>query len=202
MAFTRKMLKALGIEDEKIEQIIEAHTEVTDGLKEQIETFRADADRLKTVEAELEELKAKGDDGLADKYEKLEKEFKEYRASVETKAEMEAKEKAFRELLQGIIKDTHIDTVIDTRKAQAIIAEMEMADGKIANPDAISEAVRSNWGGYVATTTTKKAGAETPPANNGGTTLTKEQIAQIPDPVARRAAIAQNIEIFSKKSEE
>jgi hypothetical protein len=34
MALTRKMLKAMGIEEEKIEQIIEAHAETVDGLKE------------------------------------------------------------------------------------------------------------------------------------------------------------------------
>ena len=33
MALTRKMLKAMGIEDDKIDQIIEAHTETVDGLK-------------------------------------------------------------------------------------------------------------------------------------------------------------------------
>ena len=33
MALTRKMLKAMGIEDEKIEQIIEEHVESIDGLK-------------------------------------------------------------------------------------------------------------------------------------------------------------------------
>ena len=40
MALTRKMLKAMGIEEEKIDQIIEAHTETVDALK-------ADRDKLK-----------------------------------------------------------------------------------------------------------------------------------------------------------
>ena len=33
MALTRKMLKAMGIEEDKIEQIIEAHSETVDSLK-------------------------------------------------------------------------------------------------------------------------------------------------------------------------
>ena len=33
MAFTRKMLKAMNIEDEKIDQIIDAHSETVDALK-------------------------------------------------------------------------------------------------------------------------------------------------------------------------
>ena len=36
MALSRKMLSAMGIEAEKIEQIIEAHTETVSGLKDQI----------------------------------------------------------------------------------------------------------------------------------------------------------------------
>ena len=33
MSLTRKMLKAMGIEEEKIDQIIEAHSETVDSLK-------------------------------------------------------------------------------------------------------------------------------------------------------------------------
>ena len=57
MALTRKMLKAMGIEEEKIEQIIEAHAETVDTLKEQRDTFKADADKLAEVQKELDEAK-------------------------------------------------------------------------------------------------------------------------------------------------
>ena len=58
MALTRKYLKALGIEDEKIEQIIEAHTETVDGLKNERDGFKASADKLAEVQKELDGLKA------------------------------------------------------------------------------------------------------------------------------------------------
>ena len=35
MSFTRRFLSALGIEAEKIDEIINAHIEVVDGLKEE-----------------------------------------------------------------------------------------------------------------------------------------------------------------------
>lgn len=44
MALTRKMLKAMGIEDEKIDQIIDAHTETVEGLKDQVSSYKADHD--------------------------------------------------------------------------------------------------------------------------------------------------------------
>ncbi|MEE8717538.1 MAG: hypothetical protein SOI24_10925 [Coriobacteriales bacterium] len=36
MALTRKMLRAMGIEDEKADEIIEAHAETVDALKQRI----------------------------------------------------------------------------------------------------------------------------------------------------------------------
>ena len=70
MAFTRKMLKALGIEDDKIEQIIEAHTEVTDALKADRDKYKEDAEQLPHVQDELDKLKEKVDkkDPYEDKY--------------------------------------------------------------------------------------------------------------------------------------
>ena len=69
MAFTRKMLKAMGIEDEKIDQIIDAHSETVDALKADRDTYKEDAAKLAAVQKELDELKAKGDDGYKAKYE-------------------------------------------------------------------------------------------------------------------------------------
>ena len=63
MAFTRKMLKAMGIEDEKIDQIIDAHSETVDALKADRDAYKEDAAKLAAVQKELDELKAKGDDG-------------------------------------------------------------------------------------------------------------------------------------------
>ncbi len=36
MALTRKFLAALGIEDDKVDEIIQAHTETVNGLKDEI----------------------------------------------------------------------------------------------------------------------------------------------------------------------
>ena len=43
MSLTRKMLKAMGIEEEKIDQIIEAHSETVDSLKADRDTYKEDA---------------------------------------------------------------------------------------------------------------------------------------------------------------
>jgi hypothetical protein len=57
MSLTRKMLRAMGIEDEKIDEIITAHTETVDALKEQRDQYKADAEKLPNVQKELQGLK-------------------------------------------------------------------------------------------------------------------------------------------------
>ena len=45
MAFTRKFLSAMGIEADKVDEIINAHIEVVDGLKEERDNFKKNADK-------------------------------------------------------------------------------------------------------------------------------------------------------------
>lgn len=45
VALTRKMLKAMGIEDEKVEQIIEEHVESVDGLKAERDRYKGGVPR-------------------------------------------------------------------------------------------------------------------------------------------------------------
>jgi hypothetical protein len=62
MAFTRKFLTAMGIESEKVDEIMAAHVEVTDALKAQINDSKDEADKLTKVQAELDKLKARQKD--------------------------------------------------------------------------------------------------------------------------------------------
>ena len=96
MSLTRKMLKAMGIEEEKAEQIIDAHVETVNALKEERNGYKADADKLKDVQKELDELKSKNDDGWKDKHDKLKSEFEKYKGEIEAKNVRAAKETAVR----------------------------------------------------------------------------------------------------------
>ena len=60
MAFTRKFLKALGLTEEQVDSVVEAHTETVDGLKSQMAGYKADAEKLEDVQKKLDDLKAKG----------------------------------------------------------------------------------------------------------------------------------------------
>ena len=79
MALTRKLLKGMGLTDEQVDTIIEAHTDTVDGLKADVSKYKTDAEKLSDVQKELDELKAKGDDGWKEKHDKLKGEFDTYK---------------------------------------------------------------------------------------------------------------------------
>ena len=198
MSLTRKMLKAMGIEEEKIDQIIEAHSETVDSLKADRDSYKEDAEKLKDVQKELDDLKAKGDDGWKEKHDRLKAEFDQYKNDVQEKETKAAKEAAYR----AILKDANLsEKGIEKAIKYAEWDKIELGeDGKLKGANDHIKAVREEWAEYVTTTTTTGARTSTPPANNGGKTgKTKEEIMAIRDPAVRQAEIAKNPEAFGLK---
>ena len=198
MSLTRKMLKAMGIEEEKIDQIIEAHSETVDSLKADRDSYKEDAEKLKDVQKELDDLKAKGDDGWKEKHDRLKEEFDQYKNDVQEKETKAAKEAAYR----AVLKDANLsEKGIEKAIKYAEWDKIELdADGKLKGANDHIKAVREEWAEYVTTTTTTGAKTSTPPANNGGKTgKTKEEIMAIRDPAVRQAEIAKNPEAFGLK---
>ena len=50
MALTRKLLKGMGLTDEQVDTIIEAHTDTVDGLKADVTRYKADAEKLPGIQ--------------------------------------------------------------------------------------------------------------------------------------------------------
>ena len=174
MSLTRKMLKAMGIEEEKIDQIIEAHSETVDSLKADRDSYKEDAEKLKDVQKELDDLKAKGDDGWKEKHDALKAEFDQYKNDVQAKETKAAKEAAYR----AILKDANLsEKGIEKAIKYAEWDKIELDEnGKLKGANDHIKAVREEWAEYVTTTTTTGAKTSTPPANNGGAKLTKAEI--------------------------
>lgn len=164
MALTRKMLKAMGVEEEKIDQIIEAHTETVDGLKNEAEKFRADAESLPKVQKELDELKAKGDDGYKKKYEDEHAAFEKYKGEQAAKETKSAKSAAYRELLKSAgVSEKRIDSILKVSDIDAVeLAE----DGKVKDAEKLTETIKTEWADFIVATQTQGAQTSNPPANN------------------------------------
>ena len=196
MALTRKMLKAMGIEDEKIDQIIDAHTETVDGLKEKLRQTEEAVKNLGEVQKELDELKASGEGNEAykTKYEKEKKAFDDYRKEVEGKAAAEAKEKAARAYFEekGI---TGANLEIAMRGCKDEISALELDGSTIKDAKALDSLIDGTFKGLVGQKKADGAGTSTPPGNGGGK-MSKEEIMKITDTAQRQKAIAENHELF------
>lgn len=201
MALTRKFLKAMGIEEEKIEQIIEAHGETVDALKEERDNYKADADKLADVQKKLtkaEETLAKKGDGetvLKEDFDKLKDEYDKYKAGIDAERLHTAKETAFRELLKAAgVSEKRIASVLKVTDIDGVEIDK---DGKIKDADKHTESVKKEWADFIETTTTQGAHTANPPANNGkGTGKTKEEIMAIKDGALRRQEMAANPHLF------
>ena len=197
MAFSRKMLKAMNIEEDKIEQIIDAHSETVDALKADRDAYKEDAAKLAAVQKELDELKAKGDDGYKAKYEAEKAAHDALKADIAAKETKKAKTDAYRELLKGAnIDEKRIATIL--RAEAPTIDKIELdADGKIKNAEQYTESIKSDWADFIVTQSAKGTNTATPPANGGtATTKTKEDILKIKDAGERQKAIAENPTLF------
>lgn len=173
MSLTRKMLKAMNIEEEKIDQIIEAHTETVDGFKDKVNEYKEKAEKYDGVKKELDELKEGGDDWQK-KYEKEHSDFEAYKTDVTAKETKRTKEHAIRELLKSAgVSEKRLDAVLKVTN----LDDFELdKDGKIKDADKHTETVKTEWADFIETTSTQGANTATPPTNNGGTKMTKADI--------------------------
>lgn len=202
MSLTRKALVAMGIEAEKIDQIIEMHTEVVDAIKAERDTakedakkFKADSDKLANVEKELTELKEKGEkpDAYKVKYEAIKEEFDAYKGEISAKETKAAKSKAYRDMLKEIgISEKRLDSVMRVADLDSI----ELEDGAIKGVEELKESAKSEWADFIESTGTVGAKTATPPSNTGGGTKSKKEIMAISNTAERQKAIAENHQLF------
>ena len=197
MALTRKMLKAMGIEDEKIDQIIEAHTETVDGLKEELTAAKDSGKALPALQKKLEdletELEAAKKDGWKDKHDSVKRDFDAYKRAQEAKETQTAKGNAYRALLKAAgVSEKRLETILKVTD----LDKVELEDGKIKDADKLTAAIKEEWGDFIVKTEASGASTATPPANGGGGTMTKEQILSIRDGAARRKAMAEHPQLF------
>lgn len=163
MALTRKLLKGMGLTEEQVDTIIEAHTETVDGLKADINKYKGDAEKLPTVQKELDNLKADGDGGYKEKYEKEKKAFEDFKMAQTAKETRKAKENAYREFLKSVgVSEKRIPSILKVTD----LDKLEMDGDKFKDADKLTESVKTEWADFIETSNTDGANTQNPPANN------------------------------------
>lgn len=192
MALTRKSLKAMGIEDEKIDQIIEDHSETVEALKQQRDRYQKEAEKVPSLEKELEAAKANEGDDFKEKYEAEREAFEAYKSEVKAKETQAQTEAMYKELLQ--------EAGIDSKRIASVLkvsdlSDVKIKDGEIVDKETIIEKIKNDWSDFIVSTDTKGAGVDTPPTT-GGAKMSKEEILKIKDAGERQKAMAENHEAF------
>ena len=197
MSLTRRMLKGMGLTEEQADTIIEAHTEVTDGLKDKLKVAEDKVSDYDAIQKKLEAYEAKGSDGYEEKFKKLQKDFDDYKADVTAKETKAAREKAAKEYFEGK-SITGANLSIAMRGARDEIGEIEFDEkGKIKDTSKLDALVKGEFASLVVTSSTRGAHTSAPPSNTGGgEKMTKADILKIKDAGERQAAIAENHELF------
>ena len=196
-SLTRKFLASIGLEEDKIDIIIEKHNEVCTEIKDERDKYKEDAEKLPAIQKELEEIKQKdaGVEPYKEKYDELQKEFDTFKADVEAKATTAKKETAFRHMLKDIgIPDKRIDSVL--KVSGKAVDDIELTDEGIKDEETLKAKLKEEWSDFIATTKTEGVPSANPPSSTGKNTMTKEQIRAIPDAQARQKAMLENPSLF------
>ena len=206
MALTRKFLTAMGIEGDKVDEIINAHVETVDGLKSDRDRYKEAFDNYEAEKKKAEELSTKVKDltkqledananDYKSKYDALKGEFDKFKDDIEAEKTNAAKTKAYKEMLKEVgISEKRLDSIIKLKSADITNLKLN-EEGNIENVDDLKKGVTEEWADFIEKKSTKGADVKKPPTNNGGT-KTREEIEAIKDASERQAAIAENPELF------
>ena len=175
MALTRKFLKALGIEDDKIDEIVAAHGETVTALKAEIDEAKQGASGLDAItkerdryKADLEALQKTSGDAA-----KVQAEYDAYKAQVE-KDKTAAKKGA---ALDAVLKEAGVER--ESFRAQLgkgwDMDTIELEDGKVKDKAALISRIKAEYPDFIGKASTEGTRPAAPPAG-GGKTYTREQL--------------------------
>lgn len=164
------MLKAMGIEDEKIDQIIEEHAETVNALKQQRDQYKVDAEKLPGVQKELDDLKEAaekdGENPYKAKYEELQQQFDDYKAEVTARETKAKKTAAYRKLLKDAkVSEKRLDSILKLSP----VDDIELDDkGEIKDAENVKKKIEEEWSDFIVTEETHGAESNNPPGGSGG----------------------------------
>ena len=165
MALTRKFLEALGIEQAKIDEIISAHTEVTNALKVDRDNYKEKAEKYDETKTELDKAKSELDkvnkDEYKTKYESLESEFNKYKTDIAEKEVKVKKEEAYKKMLKEIgVNEKSISAILKVKD----LSSLKLDDkGNIVDVDTLKESEKKDWEGFIIKSEEERQDPNTPP---------------------------------------
>ena len=168
MAFTRKYLASLGLENDKIDAIIEAHTEVTDALKADITKYKTEVDKIPALEKQVKEAEQHKAD--AEKYKKDYEAEKSAHDKLKSDNAAQAETAKKTAALKKLLKDSgYHEKGLDKIVKYTDLNSLELDEnGNFKNAEKITADIESEWGEYKGKTEKFEHVPDNPPNNGGG----------------------------------
>lgn len=210
MALTRKYLMAMGIETDKIDQIIESHGETVTGLKaeieeardatakakEQAEQWKQEAAKVPALEKQIEDIKkAQPTEDWEGKYEEqvkatetLQAQFDQYKAEIAQKDADAEKLSLYKSLLREIGLD---EKRVEKAAKLKDLSELAVEDGKLAGYDELKEAEAEDWKDFIPVINHHGQNVPNPPKNEP----TDDQ----PDPAIKEMLAQRHADLYGKE---
>ncbi len=205
MALTRKFLSALGIEADKIDEIITSHIEVVDGLKAKISTLENESkenddykSKYEKAKSELDELNS---DDYKSKYENEKKAFESYKNDITQKETLSRKKTAYKKFLEGEnVAEKAINSILKISDYDSF--ELD-ENGDIKDTTKLKEKVKTDYAGFIVEKKKSGANIAAPPIGGGSKISSKADIFAKDEhgryklsTEERQKAIAENPDLF------
>ena len=192
MALTRAFLKSMTLTDEQVSAIIEEHSATVTGLKNEISKYKEDAEKVPDLQEKLKDYEK---DDWKGKYEKEHAGFENYKAEQDKKASYDAKEAAYKKMLEDSGVSSKVIGLALKASKETIDNLKIGTDGKFENATEVEKGIKEAYADYITTETTQGANVSNPPGGEPGK-MTKKEIMEIKDAGERQKAIAENHELF------
>lgn len=165
MALTRKMLKALGLSEETIETIVDAHVETVTALTRERDELKTQAEAAQAIAKERDDLRAQAD--KAGDAAKVQAEFDAYRQQVEGEKTTATKTAAVRKALKaaGVARDEFAELLL----GKVDMTSVELDGDSVRDPDSLVNPLRSSYAGCFGTVEDKGTDKTDPPSGGSKT---------------------------------
>lgn len=170
MALTRKMLKEMSLTEKQIDLIVNAHYETVEALKK----YKADSERLLSVESELDAAKQQLAEDYKSKYESLFSEFEEYKRTASCES-MKMKKLSG---LDKLLRECGVErSCIDPIKRVFDLGSIELDEnGGFLNSDELAAGIQRDWAAFIPERKTVGAQTANPPVNSYPKVFSAEDI--------------------------
>ena len=170
-SFSRKWLDEILENEElsnkeKAQQIMTGHITITNGLMDERDTLKTQAEEQGNKAADLQKQLdgIKGGEDFKDKYEKEHKAFEDYKAQIALDAETAKVSAAYRKLL--------VDEGYSEKWRERIMKGADLSgvkldeNGSLANLEELKKAIADEWGDVRTTVKEKGADVDNPPKHD------------------------------------